>query len=76
MSDLLLIGRAPSTSEGNEYFLHCMDWWWAIYNVVETLLTNSFPVEELFYRDSWLAPPTLTRAVLDSLPSPARVVTE
>ena len=31
MSDLLLIGRAPSTSEGNEYFLHCMDWWWDIY---------------------------------------------
>ena len=58
MSDLLLIGRAPSTSEGNEYFLHCMDWWWDIYHVVETLLSDSFPVKELFYRDLWLAPPT------------------
>ena len=58
MSDLLLIGRAPSTSEGNEYFLHCMDWWWDIYHVVETLLSDSFPVKELFYRDLWLTPPT------------------
>ena len=58
MSDLLLIGQAPSKSEGNEYFLHCMDWWWDIYNVVESLLSDSFPVEELFYRDMWLAPPT------------------
>ena len=58
MSDLLLIGRAPKTSEGEEYFLHCMDWWWDIYHVVETLLSDSFPVEELFYRDLWLGPPT------------------
>ena len=58
MSDLLLIGRAPSTGEGNEFFLHCMDWWWDIYHVVETLLSDSFPVKELFYKDLWLAPPT------------------
>ena len=58
MSDLLLIGRAPSTSEGNEYFLHCMDWWWDIYHVVETLLSDLFPVEDIFFSDVWLAPPT------------------
>ena len=58
MSDQLLIGSTPSTSEGNEYFLHCMDWWCDIYHVVETLLSDSFPVKELFYRDLWNAPPT------------------
>lgn len=57
MSDLLLKGKNPSKEEGKEYFLHCMDWWWDIVSVMVILLGGDV-VEEAFYKDSWLTPPT------------------
>lgn len=58
MSDLLLVGHAPSSPEGQEFFLHCMDWWWDIYHLIERLLSDSYPVDVFFFPDMLLAPPT------------------
>lgn len=58
MSDLLLVGHAPSSPEGQEFFVHCMDWWWDIYDVIKRLLSDSYLVDVFFFPDMPLAPPT------------------
>lgn len=58
MSDILLIGEAPSGDVGKEYFLHCMDWWYEIVWAIEALADESYPFNEVFYRDLLLAPMT------------------
>jgi hypothetical protein len=58
MSDVLLVGRAPEGAVGQEFFLHCADWWYDILAVIDTLLADRFPVEEHFERDLLLAPRT------------------
>ena len=56
MSDILLVGHAPSADAGKEYFLHCMDWWVDIVSAIEELADESYPFHEVFYRDHFLAP--------------------
>jgi hypothetical protein len=58
MSDLLLVGQSPSQDVGKEYFLHCMDWWIDIVRAIERCLSASYPFEDQFYSDLWLAPLT------------------
>jgi hypothetical protein len=58
MSDLLLVGESPSGDVGKEYFLHCMDWWIDILQVIEACLDASYPFDAIFYRDLFLAPMT------------------
>lgn len=58
MSDLLLVGDAPGERIGEEYFLHCMDWWYQIVWAIEALVDESFPFNELFFEDMFLAPIT------------------
>jgi len=64
MSDLLLVGDAPGERVGEEYFLPCMDWWYQIVWAIEALVDESFPFNELFFEDMFLAPitPHLDRA--------------
>ena len=58
MSDILLVGEAPSGDVGKEYFLHCMDWWYQIVWAIEALVDESYPFYDVFYRDLLLAPMT------------------
>ena len=58
MSDILLVGESPRERVGEEYFLHCMDWWYQIVWAIEALMDESYPFCEVFYRDLLLAPMT------------------
>ena len=51
MADILIIGIAPTSEEGKEYFLHCLDWWWEILLVIERLLNEHIPVDAYFVRE-------------------------
>ena len=58
MSDLLLVGESPTQNVGEEYFLHCMDWWYEILQAIEACVDEAYPFDALFYRDLFLAPVT------------------
>ena len=58
MSDLLLVGQSPTQTVGEEFFLHCMDWWYEILQAIEACVDESYPFDALFYRDVFLAPMT------------------
>ena len=58
MSDLLLVGESPKEMIGEEFFLHCMDWWYEILHAIEACVDESYPIDSLFYRDLFLAPMT------------------
>jgi len=58
MSDLLLVGESPEETVGEEFFLHCMDWWYEMLQAIEACVDESYPFEALFYRDLFLAPMT------------------
>ena len=58
MSDLLLVGQSPTRAVGEEFFLHCMDWWYEILQAIEACVGESYPFDALFYRDLFLAPMT------------------
>jgi len=60
MSDLLLVGLNPESKQGEEYFLHCMDWWYEIVMVLQQRLEGRFAFDEHFRRDMMLALPTPT----------------
>lgn len=66
MSDVLLIGETPESEEGKEFFLHCSDWWYEMLEVINISMSDDFPVDEYFYRDSLLAPPTPHMAAEES----------
>lgn len=57
MSDILIVGRSPTSEEGKEYFLHCQDWWWEILFVIKDLFKDRLPVKTYFVRESLLAAP-------------------
>jgi hypothetical protein len=57
MSDILIVGKAPTSEDGKEYFLHCMDWWWDILFVIKRLFKDRYPVSEYFIRESDFTPP-------------------
>ena len=63
MADLLLVGKNPESKQGEEYFLHCMDWWYEIVMVLQNALQGRFAFDEHFRRDLMLAPmtPTMSR---------------
>lgn len=67
MSDMLLVGVAPTSEEGKEFFLHCNDWWYEILDVFIFLLADIYPMDEYFARDLLLAPPTPTMNAEESL---------
>lgn len=56
MSDLLLVGESPKKGVGEEFFLHCMDWWHEILQTIQACVDESYPFDEIFYRDIFLAP--------------------
>ena len=58
MSDILIVGHAPLSDDGQEFFLHSTDWWFEILHVIEDLFSDRFPVNNLFSRDHDFAPPT------------------
>lgn len=58
MSDLLLVGQSPTPTVGEEFFLHCMDWWHEILQAIEACVDESYPFDAIFYRDLFLAPMT------------------
>ena len=60
MADLLLVGKNPESKQGEEYFLHCMDWWYEIVMVLQNGLQGRFALDEHFGRDLMLAPMTPT----------------
>ena len=66
MSDLLLVGLNPESKQGEEYFLHCMDWWYEIVMVLQQRLEGRFAFDEHFRRDMMLALPTPTMGEEDS----------
>jgi hypothetical protein len=58
MSDILLIGALPENKEGEEFYLHIEDSWWEMLFVMNNLLIGIYQMDEYFYPDKWLAPPT------------------
>ena len=56
MADIQIIGAAPKSSEGKEFYLHSTDWWWEIIEVFKKLLKDDY--EKYFIRESFLAMPT------------------
>ena len=63
MADLLLVGKNPESKQGEEFFLHCMDWWYEIVKVLQNGLQGRFAFDEHFRRDLMLAliTPTMGR---------------
>jgi hypothetical protein len=57
MSDLILIGQAPSSPEGQECFLRGVDWWWDLYHVTGRLFGDAFARELFSFPDVPFAPP-------------------
>ena len=67
MADMLLVGTAPTSEDGKEFFLYSTDWWYDIFKVFIFLLSDIYPLDEYFTRDLLLAPPTPTMDGEESL---------
>ena len=67
MADILIVGKAPTSKEGKEYFLHCLDWWWEILFVIDRLLKDKFPIDTCFVREMPLAAPSPTMNATESI---------
>lgn len=67
MADILIVGKAPTSNEGKEYFLHCLDWWWDILVVIDRLLRDKFPIDTRFVRAMTLAVPSPAMNATESI---------
>ncbi len=57
MSDLLIVGKAPKSEVGKEFFLYHLDWWHEILHVLRKFGDKIY-FDDFFIEECWLCPET------------------